>query len=283
MTPQPLRSNPSLAEPDCPAHRLMMVLGYDGAPFHGWQIQPGDRSVQEDVENALRIALKTPLHIVGAGRTDTEVNARMMTAHFDVTEEVFADRLATDEQRNAVLRTINALLRPSVAVWNIFEVEREAHARFDATLRTYRYYLHTVDDPFRARRSRYFYQKLDFDLMNREAAALKGTQDFTSFSKLHTDTANNICTVTAAQWHCYAPGHYYFEISANRFLRNMVRAIVGTLVDIGTGRQQPGHIERVIKAQDRCAAGASMPGYALYLWDIAYPYPIPSPPQPDTL
>ena len=277
-----LRSNPELENPETPRRRFMMVMSYDGRPFKGWQIQPNDPSVQESVEHALQTALRIPLHILGAGRTDTEVNARHITAHFDVPISV-AQQIETPEGNGRLVRTLNSILRPHIAVYHIVSVPNAAHARFDATERTYRYYLHTVPDPFRAERSRFFHIPLDFEAMNREALSLLGTQDFTSFSKLHTQTNNNICTVTHASWHRYGDGHYYFEITANRFLRNMVRAIVGTLLDVGTGKASAGHINRVIEARDRCTAGTSVPGYALYLWDIKYPYQLPPNPLPDNL
>ena len=283
MAASSIRSNPLLENPDEPRRRFMLVLGYDGAPFNGWQIQPNDPSVQESLEKALNTALRSPLHIVGAGRTDTGVNAREMVAHFDLPEEI-GKTLATDKaMQNKVLHTLNAILRPAIAVFYIVPVPNEAHSRFDAVSRTYRYYLHTVPDPFRSQSSRYFYLPVDFELMNTEALDLIGTKDFTSFSKLHTDTNNNICTVTAAKWHQYGDGHYFFEITANRFLRNMVRAIVGTLLDVGTGRNHPGHVKKVIEAMNRCAAGTSVPGHALYLWKIDYPYPLPSVPLPNSL
>lgn len=260
----------------------MLVLSFLGTPFNGWQIQPHDASVQESIERALRLALRVPLHIVGAGRTDAGVNARHMTAHFDVPESCF-DLLDNPSKIQKIVKTLNAILRPNIVIHHLAEVDVNAHARFDATSRTYRYYLHTLPDPFRKDVSRYFFQKLDFGAMNEEARSLIGTQDFTSFSKLHTDTNNNICTVTDAAWHKYAEGHYYFEITANRFLRNMVRAVVGTLLDVGTGKHSKGHVKRTIEARDRCQAGSSAPGYALFLWDITYPYPLPANPIPNDL
>lgn len=282
MTEKPLRLNPELEDMAMPRKRFMMVLSYDGAAFNGWQIQPSDPSVQESVERALQIILRVPLHIVGAGRTDTGVNAREMTAHFDLTPEKAAELESEAAKRNLVTK-LNAILRPAIAIHRLFEVDSEAHARFDATARTYRYYIHSVPDPFRDRKSRYIHRPLDFELMNREALQLLGVQDFTSFSKLHTDTNNNICDITDARWHKYGEGHYYFEIKANRFLRNMVRAIVGTLLDVGSGKAAEGHVRRVIDARNRCSAGTSVPGYALYLWKIDYPYPIPNNPLPDIL
>lgn len=277
MMDKELRHTPQTTDDDKPLRRFIAILSYDGAPYKGWQIQPHDPSVQESLENALRIALRTTLHIVGAGRTDTGVNARHMVAHFDLTDEV-ARQIDTNKTR--IIRTVNAILRPSVTVYDIVPVAPDCHARFDATSRTYRYYVHTVGDPFRDDQSRYIYLPLDFEAMNQAAQHILGTHDFTSFSKLHTDTKTNICTVTHAAWHCYAPGHYYFEITADRFLRNMVRAIVGTLFDIGTGKNNPESIIDTLNAMNRCAAGASVPGYALYLWNITYPYPLPPVPLP---
>lgn len=278
------RANPLLESLDSPRYRFFLVMSYDGAPFNGWQIQPRNTSVQEAVEQALQTLLREPLHIVGAGRTDTGVNARCMTAHFDLPVTDFSSRLQNDvETRVQLVKSLNAILRPSVAIYNLVPVPKDAHARFDATARTYRYYINTVPDPFRDNRSRYIYRKIDFEIMNQEAKELLGTQDFTSFSKLHTDTKNNLCTVTEAMWHQYGHGHFYFEITANRFLRNMVRAIVGTLLDVGTGKQAPGHVRKVIDAMNRCSAGTSVPGYALYLWDISYPYSLPKVPLPDSL
>lgn len=263
-----------------PARRFMAVLSYDGAPFNGWQIQPHDPSVQESIEKALRLALRTSLHIVGAGRTDTGVNARHMVAHLDLVGDA-AEKVANNPK--SLLYTVNAILQPAIAVHSITEVDPGCHARFDATSRTYRYYIHTTGDPFREQRSRYIHRPLGLEAMNKAAQHLIGTHDFTSFSKLHTDTKTNICTVTAAQWHTYGPGHYYFEITADRFLRNMVRAIVGTLLDIGTGKKAPETITQTLAAMNRSAAGSSVPGYALYLWRITYPYELPTPPLPDSL
>lgn len=254
--------------------RFLLVLSYDGAPFNGWQIQPDAPSVQQSIERALSLTLRAEVNVIGAGRTDAGVNARMMVAHFDV-HEAKGSELLNKEVKEYLLYRLNAILRPSVAIYDCINVADDFHARFDAISRTYRYYLHTVPDPFIIEHSRYFHLPVNFEPMNREALDLLGTQDFTSFSKLHTDTKNNICTITTAQWHQYSPGHYYFEITANRFLRNMVRAIVGTLLDVGTGKAGEGHVCRVIEAMNRCDAGMSVPGHALYLWDIAYPIEMP--------
>lgn len=254
--------------------RFALILSYNGAPFNGWQIQPSDPAVQQSLERALSLALRHNTAIVGAGRTDTGVNARYMVAHFDVPHQI-GESLDTTDGQSKLIRTVNAIVRPAIAVYHCVKVSDDFHARFDALSRTYRYFIHTVPDPFRHDSSRFIHQKLDFGRMNHEAQDLLGTQDFTSFSKLHTDTKNNICTITEAKWVEYGPEHYYFEISANRFLRNMVRAIVGTLLDVGTGKATPGHVVNVINKLDRCSAGTSVPGYALYLWDIKYSITLP--------
>lgn len=274
------RSNPNLDTPHTPRQRLMLTLAYNGAPFNGWQIQPNRPSVQQTIEDALRTILRIPLHIVGAGRTDTAVNARYMTAHLDLPAnhiDPTPDKLAQLQYR------LNAILHPNIAIYSITPISTDIHARFDARTRTYRYYLHTVPDPFRHQQSLYMHRAPDIALMNDETQALLGTHDFTSFSKLHTDTKTNICTITNAHWTTYSPGHHYFEITADRFLRNMVRAIVGTHLEVGTHRQQPGHTAHVIEAKNRAAAGTSAPGHALYLWNITYPIDLPRPILPDNL
>lgn len=274
------RSNAEIQSEEVPYRRFMMVMSYDGAPFNGWQVQPNRPSVQESVEKALRTVLNVPLHIVGAGRTDTGVNARTMVAHFDLPEKIGLDLADNPIKINRLIHSLNALLHPAIAVYNLFPVDKDCHARFDATARTYRYFLHTVPDPFRSKGSLYSRRNLNFELMNKEAQDLLGQKDFTSFSKLHTDVNNNICTVTSAKWVKYGPSHYYFEITANRFLRNMVRAVVGTLLDVGLGKFPPGHISSVLLSMNRCAAGTSVPGHALYLWNIEYPYSLPPIPLP---
>ena len=243
-----------------------MNISYRGAAYHGWQIQPGDISVQEVLERALTTLLRVPTPIVGAGRTDAGVNARMTVAHFDSAADMDPARLS------ALCRSLNAICRPDIVVNEIVRVHDDAHARFDATLRTYRYFVHTADDPFVYPLSWRTPPNLDFQAMNRAAEFLLGTHDFTSFSKLHTDVKTNICTVHSAQWHVVDQKHAYFEISADRFLRNMVRAVVGTLVDVGRHKIEPEAIGDILACQDRCAAGTSMPGHALFLWNVKYPY-----------
>lgn len=251
--------------------RYFLNISFNGAAYHGWQIQPGDISVQEKIEDALSKILKTRISITGAGRTDAGVNARMMPAHFD-------SPLPLDETalRN-LMRSLNAICRPDIVVNEIVPVADDAHARFDATNRTYRYFAHTSPDPFIHNFSWQVNGALDFDAMNRAASFLIGTHDFTSFAKLHSDTRTNICTVRRAGWVETEPGRWYFEISADRFLRNMVRAVVGTLVEAGRHKIGPEGILEIMNTKDRCAAGTSMPAHALFLWDVNYPYYNPLP------
>lgn len=236
-----------------------MHLSYNGAPFHGWQNQPGEVTVQSVLEQALATLLRTPTPIVGAGRTDAGVNASMMIAHFD------ADRAPQ-------VRAVNSLIGRDIAVYSITEVHPEAHARFDAVERTYHYRAIERKSPFLDKLT-WFTRPLDYEAMNRAASLLLETDDFTSFAKLHSDAKTNICRVTRAEWvPDAATGGMTFVISANRFLRNMVRAVVGTLVEVGRGKMSVEEFAAVISAKNRCAAGTSMPPHALYLADICYPY-----------
>lgn len=250
--------------------RYFMHLAYRGAPFHGWQIQPGDISVQQALQQALSTLLRTPTTITGAGRTDTGVNARMMIAHFDTVLPIDPTTLAR------LPHSLNAICRPDIVVYSITPVHPDAHARFDATSRTYRYMAHKYPDPFAYQLSWLMPPHLDIVAMNSAATHILGTRDFTSFSKLHTDVKTNICTVTHAQWHQCPdnPDAFYFEITADRFLRNMVRAVVGTLVLVGRHKIKPDHVAEIIRQQNRCCAGSSMPPHPLFLWNITYPYPI---------
>ena len=240
-----------------------MQLGYRGANFHGWQVQPHDTSVQQVLEEALATLLQVPTPITGAGRTDAGVNARLMVAHFD-TERSIADL-------NRLVHSLNAILPADIAIYSITPVHDDAHARFDAVSRTYKYFAVTRKDPFRYPLSWKCPPDLDFDLMNQAAARLLDYIDFTSFSKLHTDVKTNNCHVTHAQW-THEDDQWVFTITADRFLRNMVRAIVGTIVEVGRHKMTVEEFCQVIERKDRCAAGTSMPSHALFLWDIIYPY-----------
>lgn len=244
--------------------RYFMTLAYRGAPFHGWQVQPGAVSVQGVLEDALATLLRTPTPVTGAGRTDAGVNASMMVAHFDM--------CSGGIPASALLRGLNSIVGPDIAVHSIREVHADAHARFDATERTYHYKAVEQKSPFLYPLT-WYTRPLDYDAMNEAARLLLTTEDFTSFAKLHSDVKTNICHVTRAEW---VPdpttGGMTFIISANRFLRNMVRAVVGTLVDVGRGKLSTEDFAAIIAAKDRCAAGTSMPPEALYLANIRYPY-----------
>ncbi len=247
--------------------RYFMHLAYRGENFHGWQTQPNASSVQQTIEEAISTIVRYPTAIVGAGRTDAGVNARMMIAHLDL-----PDDFKVDKDDGKFLRGLNTLVGRDIAIYSLRPVAADAHARFDATARSYRYFAHRGKNPFVGRQSWQAPDSLDFDRMNAAAALLPGRRDFTSFSKLHTDVKTNICNLRAAKWIADGEGRWYFEITADRFLRNMVRAIVGTLVEVGRGRLAPEEMNDIIERRDRSAAGTSMPGEALFLWDIQYPY-----------
>lgn len=242
--------------------RYFMRLSYRGAPFHGWQCQPGEVTVQSVIEAALSTVMRCDMKITGAGRTDTGVNARMMVAHFDT------DTPIADTPR--MVRNLNAIVGKDIAIEEIYEVAPTLHARFDAKSRTYHYYAVTSKSPFFYPLSWKAPATLDFDKMNEAAALLLETDDFTSFAKLHTDAKTNICKVTEARWKSLGDGAWVFVITADRFLRNMVRAVVGTLVEVGRGKMTIEEFRRVIDRRDRCAAGTSMPGHALFLWGVRY-------------
>ena len=245
--------------------RYFIWLSYDGTNYHGWQVQPNGISVQGELQRVLSTLLRQEISITGAGRTDAGVNARLMVAHFDTGQPI------ADIER--FIHGLNALLPPDIAIYNVVPVHDEAHARFDATSRTYKYFAVTRKDPFRYPLSWKCPPDLDFELMNQAAARLLDYTDFTSFSKLHTDVKTNNCRITHAQW-TQEDEHWVFTITADRFLRNMVRAIVGTLVEVGRHKMTIEEFCQVIERKDRCAAGTSMPGHALFLWDITYPYSI---------
>lgn len=247
-----------------------MQLAYDGAYYHGWQIQPHNNSVQEALEQALATALHQQVSVTGAGRTDAGVHARMMVAHFDVNDPIAKPGLLCHQ--------VNGIVGRSIAVHKIFPVADNAHARFDATSRTYKYFVHTFHSPFLYRLSWQCRPDMDFSMMNKAASQLLRYRDFTSFSRLHTDVKTNNCRVTIAEWtpvtDSERDGQWVFTIRADRFLRNMVRAIVGTLADVGMHKLTIDEFCRIIEAKNRCMAGQSAPANALFLWDITYPYPI---------
>jgi len=241
--------------------RYFITLCYDGTDFHGWQVQPNGNSVQAELERALTLLLRQPVGVVGAGRTDAGVHARSMVAHFDTSVSVDCGQLAYK---------LNRLLPRTIAVCKVEQVAGTMHARFSATERTYRYYVHTSKNPFLRHYSCELHYPLDFEMMNRAAEALMEYDDFGAFCKAHTDVKTTLCHVVRAGWHQTAPSEWYFEISANRFLRNMVRAVVGTLIDVGRHRLTVEGFRSVIERGQRTGAGESMPANALFLEKIVY-------------
>ena len=244
--------------------RLFVSLSYNGAPFCGWQSQPDAPSVQEELERALSIAFGEKISVVGAGRTDAGVNASLYYAHFDISSDFTSGA-------KRICSKINAILPPEIRVFDLFFVHADAHARYDAVSRTYRYFLHTEKDPF-AVRSLYFKYRLDIEAMNHAAEYLLGEHDFSSFEKVGGGNLTSICTVTEARWEALGGGKYVFTITANRFLRNMVRAVVGTLLEVGGGKRSPEWVAEVLEKRDRGSAGQSAKGEALFLADVRYPY-----------
>ena len=251
--------------------RYFIQLSYDGTGYHGWQVQPNGVSVQEVLQKALSTLLRQPTEVTGAGRTDAGVHASMMVAHFDwpsAHEGEGCEEAPLDCTQ--LTYKLNRLLPPDVAVQAVRPVGPEMHARFSATRRTYHYYIHTHKDPFLRGYSWQVNVPLDFALMNEAAQVLLEYSDFTSFSKTGTDVKTNICQLTEARWEQLKPGEWRFTVSANRFLRNMVRAIVGTLVEVGRHRMTISQMRHAIEAKDRQRAGESVPGHALYLTNIEY-------------
>lgn len=248
--------------------RYFITLSFDGARYHGWQIQPNGPSIQEKLQWALSTLLREDIQVTGAGRTDAGVHARMMVAHFDFSGEWEGQRQMLDCIQLAY--KLNRLLPQDIAVQKVEPVSNDMHARFSAIARTYHYYIHTVKDPFLRTTSCELHYPLDFDKMNEAAALLLTYDDFGAFCKAHADVKTTLCKVTAAQWHQTSPTSWYFEITANRFLRNMVRAVVGTLVDVGRGRLSIDDFRKVVEGKRRSEAGESMPAHALFLEDVQY-------------
>ena len=254
--------------------RYFLELSYNGEKFHGWQSQPNAVGVQQKIEEALSIVTRLPISIVGAGRTDAGVHAREMYAHFDLPEGV--------KDKGKLILSLNRLVGKDIAIADIIQVSDDAHARFDAIERTYKYFVTYQKSPFIYPYTCHSPIRLDIGKMNEAASILLHTKDFTSFAKLHSDAKTNICDVRYASWEKIdnadgiMPGLFeegiVFTISADRFLRNMVRAVVGTLVEVGRGKITLEQFRDIIAKKDRCSAGVSMPGEALFLWSVKYPY-----------
>jgi len=243
--------------------RLFVQLSYDGSPFCGWQSQPNGESVQSNLERALTYALGHVISVVGAGRTDAGVNARGYIAHFDTHSSI--------EKPAQTIHKINAILPRKICVHALYSVDDAAHARFDATSRTYRYYIHTSKDPF-ATYSYQFTFPLDFEAMNEAASHFLGIHDFSSLEKKGGDNTTSICNVTRAVWSKVDECHYVFTVTSDRFLRNMVRAMVGTLLEVGRGKRPASWTKELLDEKDRCLAGQSVPAQGLFLDEITYPY-----------
>lgn len=242
--------------------RYFIKLAYNGTPYNGWQIQPNAPSVQETLNKAFSVLLHSEISLMGAGRTDTGVHAREMYAHFDFD--------ATFDTQKLVYK-LNSFLPKDIVIYAIFSVADEAHCRFDATKRTYEYHINTFKDAFLQEQSWYLNQKLDVDLMNEAAKLLLQHTNFQSFSKVNTDVNTFDCTIFEAYW-TQKDNKLIFTISANRFLRNMVRSIVGTLVNIGLHKINLDDFKSIIESKNREKAGFSVPAHGLYLTKIEYPY-----------
>ena len=242
--------------------RYFIKFAYNGTLYHGWQSQPNAVTVQETLEKALSLLFKKHIELVGAGRTDTGVHAKEMYAHFD-----FNEQLETDFW----IPKLNSYLPKDIVIFEIIPVTAEAHARFDATSRTYEYYIHSFKDAFLTDLSWYHYYPLDLERMNEAASTLLEYTDFECFSKTNTDVFTYNCKITEAFWQKKG-NQLIFTITADRFLRNMVRAIVGTLINIGQGKIEVAQLQKIIESKKRSEAGFSAPAHGLYLTQIKYPY-----------
>lgn len=242
--------------------RYFIEFAYNGKNYHGWQYQPNAASVQETLSKAVSVLLRNETELMGAGRTDSGVHARQMFAHFDT---------EADFNKDTLVSKLNSYLPKDIVVFNLHQVADEAHARFDAKKRTYEYHIHTFKDAFENEQSWYLHQKLDLEKMNQGAKMLFEYQDFQCFSKVHTDVMTFNCSIFDAHWK-QDGNRIVFTIAADRFLRNMVRAIVGTLTEIGSGKKNLEDLRTIIENKDRNQAGASAPAHGLFLTKVEYPY-----------
>ncbi len=240
--------------------RFFIEFSYNGTNYHGWQTQPNATSVQETLTKAMQTVFNKTITLTGAGRTDTGVHAKQMFAHFDL-DSVFDQSL--------MIHKLNSFLPFDIAVQNIFEVTANKHARFDAKKRTYKYYINTTKNPFLAQTSWYCKTPLNIEKMNQAAKILFHYTNFECFSKTHTDVNTFNCTIFEANWE-NKNNTLIFTISADRFLRNMVRAIVGTLIEIGSGKKTITHFQQIIESKNRSNAGVSVPAHGLFLEKIDY-------------
>lgn len=246
--------------------RYFITFGYDGTNYHGWQIQPNANTVQQELQRALSILMRKDIEVVGAGRTDTGVHARHMAAHFDWDEPQLP--MACDQ----LVYRMNRIVPRDIVVYEVKPVSDDMHARFSATYRTYHYYIHTRKDPFERHYSLQMNYPLDFEKMNEAAKLFLQHDDYAAFCKAGGDNKTTICHVTQAKWIQTSPTTWYFEITANRFLRNMVRAVVGTLIEVGRGRMTMEQFSDILHKGTRSDAGESMPGNALFLEEVGYDF-----------
>ncbi|WP_313807877.1 tRNA pseudouridine(38-40) synthase TruA [Flavobacterium sp.] len=242
--------------------RYFIEFAYNGKNYHGWQYQPQSISVQETLNKALSTLLKKEIDVVGAGRTDTGVHAKQMYAHFDFEENLDSEFWT---------KKLNSFLPKDIVVFGLISLHEDAHARFDATSRTYEYHIHTFKDAFEHEGSWYHFHPLDVAKMNEAAKILFEYKDFECFSKVHTDVRTFNCDIKEAFWQ-QDGNRLVFTISADRFLRNMVRAIVGTLIGVGLGKISLEDFRKIIESKDRGKAGFSVPAHGLYLTKVNYPY-----------
>lgn len=242
-------------------HRYFLDITYKGTNYHGWQKQENSNSVQAEIENALSTMFQSNISIMGSGRTDTGVHARQQIAHFDNQTSLDTSDLAFK---------LNRILPNDVVVNNTKAVQAEAHARFDATLRSYEYFIHQKRDPFKVGVSYYYSKPLDFEKMNAVSKKIIGEHDFQSFSKVKTEVNNFICNIKIAEWKLHNDS-LVFYVTANRFLRGMIRALVGTLIEVGLGKMSLEEFQKVIDIKDRTKAGRAVPPEGLFLTAVKYP------------
>lgn len=245
--------------------RYFIHLAYKGSRYYGWQIQAGQTSIQAVICDAMSKIMNENIPITGAGRTDSGVHARSFYAHFNTKQNLNADKITN------LIHHLNSFLPEDIVIFDIIPVADNAHARFDAIERTYRYYIRTKKNPFTCDTSYRIYFEPDIEEMNRACEELKKHRDFTSFSKLHSNTKNNDCIISHALWK-KENDLIVFEITANRFLRNMVRAITGTMLEIGKHKISLDDFRQIILLKDRCKAGISVPAHALFLEKITYSF-----------
>lgn len=247
--------------------RYFIKLAYDGTVYHGWQVQENANTIQAEIEKALSVLFDETVKTTGAGRTDTGVHAKEYFAHFDTEKKLNKEKISD------LIYRMNTILPDDISIQDIFLVSPDAHARFSAVSRTYRYYISRNKNPFTRKNSWNVFGQLDIKKMNEAALVLFEYSDFTSFSKLHTDVKTNNCKIMQAEWE-EENDMLVFTIKAERFLRNMVRAIVGTLVDISKGKITIDELRKIIESKNRCDAGYSVPAKGLFLEKIEYPQDI---------